>query len=73
MANPSKDLLAALQSQTVPSVVPKGYYTIKQLVEKTGQTKSAVEHCLGKQKVERKTFRVLVGSFARPVPHYKLL
>ncbi len=73
MNTPAKDLLAALQSQTVPAVVPKGFYTIKQLAEKTGQTKKSVEWWLQKRKTERRMFRVTTGQVTRPVPHYKLL
>jgi len=68
----ANDLLAALRSSVVPSEVPKGYYTKKQLAESLGVSTDAVKSILGKMKIETKMFRVTQGSVTRPVPHYRL-
>ena len=66
--NPAKDLLDALMADAIPSVVPPGFYTIRQLVEKTGMTERSVRRKLAGLRCEVTKFRV--GG--KPVPHYRM-
>ena len=65
------DLLDALRAAVVPTEVPKGFYTVKQLAQQTGQTESVVLKHLSKMGCERRMFKVKCGSRVIPVPHYR--
>jgi len=71
--NAAQDLLAALQSQAVSSVVPEGFYTKRQLADSVGVSLDSMTDKLLKMKVEMKMFRVTSGTVTRPIPHYRLV
>ena len=67
---------AALMSPLVSDQVPPGYHTIRELSKQLGTPRSSLCRRLhdavaaGRCEVQR--FRVVVGSFVRASPHYKL-
>lgn len=70
--NASKDLLDALLAVSAPTVVPKGFYTVAQLVERTGMSRPTVESRLKKMNAEKQTFKIRWGSKCAPIAHYRL-
>jgi hypothetical protein len=72
------DWIKALQKARLTGVeeVPKGWKTVHRWAEESGlrraQTYVNLEQMLRAGVVEKKNFRVPVGSFARATPHYKL-
>jgi hypothetical protein len=73
VANPARDLLEALMAESAPSIVPKGFYTVRQLSEATGIPRQTVAKRLDAMGAECKLFKVSVGHLVRPTPHYRLI
>ena len=76
---PDTDLArwCAVLSEAKPAdKVPPGWFTAKQIAEKTGKACSTIGtqlcRAVAEGRCERKTFRVQTGEMVRPVPHYKL-
>jgi hypothetical protein len=67
---------AVLTTQKTPDKVPAGWFTAKQIAEKTGKACSTIGtqlcRAVAEGRCERKTFRVQTGEMVRPVPHYRL-
>lgn len=64
----AKDLMALLQSEHIGDVVPKGYYTVRQLAKSANVSESHIQRRLKSLGCKPKKFRV--NGF--PVPHYSL-
>jgi hypothetical protein len=66
----------ALASPLVPDPVPPGWHTIKQLSKQLGTPRSSLSRQLNDAvaagRCEVASFRVVVGSFVRATPHYRL-
>lgn len=71
------DWLKALQ-ECKPDVefVPTGWKTMRQISDETntplGTTEKKILHLMKNGKVEKKKFKVDLGSVIRPTPHYRL-
>lgn len=56
--------------------VPKGWMTVRQLMEELGleraQTHHKLETMVRAGVAEKKSFRISVGAYVRPTPHYRL-
>lgn len=67
---------AALTAEIVTDEVPPGWHTSAELATKLGKPPSTMGKLLlaavRAGKCETQKFRVQVGSFVRPVPHYRL-
>ena len=70
--NPAIDLLEALRASVVPTEVPPGYYTLKELRQQTGMDASTLGRRLKSMGAECRLFKVKTGLVTRPVPHYRL-
>lgn len=73
------DLCAAVtrvvQEASAPEPVPKGWMTVKQFARAAGVQRAHAGTLLSKAlsagAVERRLFRIQVGSVVRPTAHYK--
>jgi hypothetical protein len=67
---------AALAAPSITDEVPPGWLTARELAKKIGKADSTMGKLLNRAVVEgraeRQNFRVVVGAFTRPVPHYRL-
>jgi hypothetical protein len=67
---------AALASPVIVDEVPPGWVTARDLMGKLGRAESTIGKLLHRAvregRAERQNFRIVVGAFTRPVPHYKL-
>lgn len=74
--NNAEKLWQMLQRQTDASErVPKGFKTIKEWSKDFGKSASTVNRMFDRlppTKVQRKSFRVRVGSLCRPTLHFKI-
>lgn len=56
--------------------VPEGWKTVEQMAKELGMSYShtgkLLRSAMKEGKVERRMFRITIGSFARPVAHYKV-
>jgi hypothetical protein len=66
-----KELQRLLKDDT--DVVPEGWYTIKQLqaLWDMSSAERLVRRAVAEGMAEMKKFRIDVGAFVKPVPHYK--
>ena len=68
---------AALASPLVSDQVPPGYHTIRELSKQLGKPRSSLcrllHDAVAAGRCEVQSFRVVVGSFVRATPHYRLL
>ena len=72
LQNSCIDLLAALQAEAVPSEVPRGFYTLSELVTKSGIPYRTLSRKLKALQAECRWFKVRTGLVTRPVPHYRI-
>ena len=67
---------AVLTTQQAPDKVPAGWFTVKQIAQKTGKACSTIGsqicRAVAEGRCERKDYRIRTGSMTRPVPHYRL-
>ena len=67
---------AALASPVIEDTVPPGWMTARALAKKLGKADSTMGKLLNRAvlegRAERQDFRIVVGAFTRPVPHYRL-
>jgi hypothetical protein len=67
---------AALASPVIEDTVPPGWMTARELAKKLGKADSTMGKLLNRavleDRAERQNFRIVVGAFTRPVPHYRL-
>jgi hypothetical protein len=67
---------AALASPVIEDAVPPGWMTARELAKKLGKADSTMGKLLNRAvlegRAERQNFRVVVGAFTRPTPHYHL-
>ncbi len=68
---------AALASPLAPDTVPPGWHTIRELSKQLGTPRSSLcrrlHDAVAAGRCEVASFRVVVGSFVRATPHYKLV
>ena len=66
----------ALATPLVEDAVPPGWHTIKQLSKQLGKPRSSLNRLINDAvaagRCEVSSFRVVVGSFVRATPHYRL-
>jgi hypothetical protein len=79
LTTPDPDLArwcAALASPSITDEVPSGWLTARELARKIGKADSTMGKLLNRAvlegRAERQNFRVVVGAFTRPTPHYRL-
>jgi len=70
--NPATDLLDALRATVVPAVVPPGFYSLRELEAKTGESRSILSKKIATLKAECRMFRVRSGQRTMAVMHYRL-
>jgi hypothetical protein len=67
---------AALICPAAHDEVPPGWLTARELAKKIGKADSTMGKLLNRAvlegRAERQNFRIVVGAFTRPVPHYRL-
>jgi hypothetical protein len=71
LATAVSTFLATFESE----VVPQGWHTVRQLEPHLGvrdrQAANIAQRFVKHKQAEVRTFRILVGSMIRPVPHYR--
>lgn len=68
---------AALRREVIVDKVPPGWLTVKELSAKLGKAPSTIGSLTARSveagRVERKSFRIRIGSAVRATPHYRPL
>ncbi len=68
---------AALAAPLAPDIVPPGWHTIRELSKQLSTPRSSlcrrIHDAVAAGRCEVKSFRVVVGSFVRATPHYRLV